>query len=83
MLERCERANERTDKRVAQYLRLDSLLFQTTVHRRRVGTTAWVCVFELEIKSTRTTSLFLSVSTVVAMTKGTMGVILGDRDDCR
>ena len=26
------RATERTDERVAQYLRLDSLLFQTTVH---------------------------------------------------
>ena len=29
------RANERTDERVAQYLRLDSCLFQTTVRRRR------------------------------------------------
>ena len=27
------RANEQTDERVAQYLRLDSCLFQTTVHR--------------------------------------------------
>ena len=27
------RANERTDERVTQYLRLDSWLIQTTVHR--------------------------------------------------
>ena len=27
------RANERTDQRVAQYLHLDSCLFQTIVHR--------------------------------------------------
>ena len=30
------RANERTDERVAQYLRLDSCLFQTTVGRESV-----------------------------------------------
>ena len=29
------RANERTDERVAQYLRLDSCLFQTIVHYLR------------------------------------------------
>ena len=29
------RANERTDERVAQYLRLYSCLFQTTVERQR------------------------------------------------
>ena len=29
------RANERTDERVAQYLRLDSCLFQTTVRWRQ------------------------------------------------
>ena len=30
------RANERTDERVAQYLRLDSYLFQTTVARTEI-----------------------------------------------
>ena len=32
------RANERTDERVAQYLRLDSWFFQTTVHRMKTRT---------------------------------------------
>ena len=31
------RVNERTDERVAQYLRLDSCLFQTTVQRQLLG----------------------------------------------
>ena len=39
------RANERMDERVAQYLRLDSCLFQTTVHFRLRSTKAPLRLF--------------------------------------
>ena len=46
------RANKRTDERVAQYLRLDSWLIQTTVRRHRESSTVslWLLVHDVSIE---------------------------------
>ena len=44
-----ERASERTDERVAQYLRLDSCLFQTTVGWRQMKLNLLPCLFSTNL----------------------------------